>query len=242
MKNYSILIVFLFATITLAACTFGFTNVHPSRNIITEERELGSFNKVNASGMGEVDITQGDQIALTIEADEAVMPYLTSEIQGETLELGIEDGVSITGTATIKYHLTVTTLSGVTLSGLMEVHTGPLTSDNMELTISGSGNMDIETLTAQDLQVVISGMGELIIAGEITGQDIHISGMGEMRAGDLRSQIAEITVSGAGDITMWVSDSLDVHVSGAADINYYGSPQITQEISGAGSIHSLGDK
>jgi hypothetical protein len=244
MKKIAYSIVCLFAILTLASCTFAPLIVRPSQHVIREERTLGAFSKVSASAVGELDITQGDSVALTIEADDNLMPYLTSDIHGDTLELGLETGTSlnITGTATVKYHLTVKDLEAISISGMVGVSSGPLVTDSLRVIISGSGNVSIASLTANSLNVTLSGMGDLTIAGEVTDQKIEISGTGAFHGGDLRSQTAEITVSGMGDATLWATATLDVHISGSATIGYYGSPHTTQEISGIGSVNDLGSK
>ncbi len=241
-----LLVLSLVCLVLAAGCDFWFeqTTVDATGNVLTEERAIGDFTKVNASGIGELDITQGDATALTIEADEAVMPYLTSEMHGQTLELGIDSNytLSFSGTVVIKYHLTVTEIDAITLSGMMAVTTGPLTTDQLELTLSGTGNLEIETLTADSLDVTLSGMGNVVVAGEVTDLTVHVSGTGNLEADDLQSQTAEATISGLGNATVWVTGTLDAHISGSGGIEYFGSPHVTQNVSGIGRIHSLGDK
>ncbi len=236
----------LICLVFAAGCQFWFEqiNVHATGDVITEERAIGDFTRVNASGIGELDITQGDTNALTIEADEAIMPYLTSEMHGDTLELGIEDNktLSTTGTVVIRYHLTVTDIDAITLSGMMALTTGPLTTDHMELILSGSGNLEIETLTASSLDVTLSGMGNVTVSGEAAELTVSISGAGNLTAGELRSQTAQASISGLGGATLWVTDALNIHISGSGSVEYYGHPEVTQQITGLGRAVALGDK
>ena len=52
-----------------------------SGNVITESRDVSGFDGVSHTGIGRVIITQSDTESLTIEADDNLMEYITSEVQ-----------------------------------------------------------------------------------------------------------------------------------------------------------------
>ncbi|OGO16907.1 MAG: hypothetical protein A2Z14_01960 [Chloroflexi bacterium RBG_16_48_8] len=54
--------------------------IQGSRNIITEARDVGGFNRIELEGMGKVILTQGEEESLTIEADDNLMEYITTEV------------------------------------------------------------------------------------------------------------------------------------------------------------------
>ena len=93
---------------------------------------------------------------------------------------------------------------------------------------------------ADDLRATASGSGNYDLKGKVKSQTITISGVGNYTAGDLESSQAEVTVSGSGNVTLWVSEKLDIRVAGFGNVNYYGQPSVAQSITGGGGVKSLG--
>jgi len=240
------LVLFILPIIALVtmACSFGvnFKSIRGSGNLETEERSVSGFDTVSLAGMGDLHIVQGDEESLSIEAEDNLLQYITTEVVGSELRIGIKDGANILPTKSIKFTLGVKELNKVSVSGAGNVSADSLESDNLELSVSGAGNIDLKDLNVKDLVVHSSGTGNFTMAGKADTQNITISGAGNYRGGDLESNSAELTVSGAGNSTLWVKDSLQVKISGFGRVEYYGEPKVTQDISGGGSVKGLGSK
>lgn len=52
-----------------------------SGNAITESRDAAGFNEIALSGIGSGIVTQGDAEALTIEAEDNLLPPIGSEVR-----------------------------------------------------------------------------------------------------------------------------------------------------------------
>ena len=213
-----------------------FTFIAGSGNVVREARAVRDFERINLGGSGAVVITQTGEESLTVEADDNVLPLLTTEVHGPTLELGTQHGTNITTHSPIRYDITVKTLRGLVISGSGKVEVSPLTSDTLAITISGSGKIDAAGLAAEALEVTISGSGDVSLAGHSARQDLSISGSGSYHAADLASGAARVRVSGAGSAALNVHETLDVRISGSGSVNYSGQPTVTKSISGSGSI------
>ena len=213
-----------------------FNFVVGSGNIVRETREVRDFDQINLGGSGEVHITQTGEESLAIEADDNVLPLLTTEIHGHRLELGTRRGLNITMHTSPHYYITVKSLRGLIISGSGKLDIPALTTDTLAITISGSGKVDVTGLSAEALQVSISGSGSISLAGQTARQDLHISGAGSYDAPDLASGAARIHVSGSGSADVTVADTLDVRISGAGSVRYGGQATIAKSISGSGSI------
>src|SRR5262245_51971625 len=59
-----------------------------SGNAITESRNVSDFNSVRLMGSGQLTIDVTGTESLTIKADDNLLPYLTSEVNGKQLTLG----------------------------------------------------------------------------------------------------------------------------------------------------------
>lgn len=232
--------------VLLSACSLPFVNVvRGSGNLETESRDVSGFNKIELNGAGQLIITQGSTETLEIQAEDNILPELTSEVEGDTLVLGYKDQTwrrSILPTEKIVYTLTVIDLTKFTFNGAGDLEMDSLETSSLELNINGAGNIKIKELLAEELSVTISGTGSINIAGEVESQDITIEGAGNYQSEDLQSQTAFIQVNGLGNSKLWVLESLDITINGSGSVDYYGAPDVTQDINGLGDVNSLGEK
>ncbi len=230
--------------LALAACSISIDapNVTVgSGKMASETRQVSGFNAVTLAGSGDVSIEQGEQEALTIEADDNILPLLTSEVRGGELVLGMKPNLSLNLHDPIHYTLTVKNLNAFTLSGSGNVQAGPLQTDSLRLVLSGSGNVRLSDLTAQRIDTTLSGSGSIDVAGKVDEQSAQISGSGEYRAGDLASTSASTGISGSGSMKVWATDRLDARISGSGSVSYYGRPTVNKTGGGSGELRSLGD-
>jgi len=231
-------------SVLISGCIFPvrYTRVLGSGEIVTETRHISGFTTVELSGIGTLIIEQGGKESLEITAEENILKYLKSDINGRNLRLGVDDFVSIEPTKEIIYHLTVKKLETIEISGLGNIEIKTLETSGLDFKISGSGNAYIGNLQAESLNLQISGLGNIEIGGSVEDQRIELSGAGNYNAKDLKSSKARIEISGTGKATVWVENELDVELSGMGNLQYYGSPILSTEISGMGTVKSLGDK
>jgi hypothetical protein len=188
-----------------------------SGNVVSESRTVSGFTKIDLSGAGDVIIEQNGTEALTIEAEDNLIPKLTSEVVNGTLRLGEKSNLTIHLTKPVTYRVSMKDVSG--------------------LMISGSGTVTASTITAPSLAVDLSGSGKITVGGTVEQQHLKISGSGEYRAKDLQTKVASAEISGSGNATVTVSDKLDAQLSGSGQLTYYGNPpQVTREVSGSGRV------
>jgi hypothetical protein len=231
----------LFSTLACNA-SINVRSVSGSGDLERETREVGTFDAISLSGIGTLVIEQGEETELHVEADGNLLRYLESDVRGNTLHLGVEEGTNLLPSRGIRYEVTVTTLEAVTLSGLSNVEIDDLETDRFLLKVSGGGDVEVDALDADALEIRISGVGSVDVEdGKVSTQTIAISGGGGYSARELASQETEIDISGLGRATVRVSETLDVSISGGGSVNYFGDPEVNQQISGVGSVEQLGD-
>jgi hypothetical protein len=187
-----------------------------SGKVISETRSVSGFSAVSLSGDGKLLIEPGNAEALTITSDDNILPYLTSEVEGNELRLGVRRHFGVNPTRDIVYRLTVKNLN--------------------EVNVSGDGSVDGKGIRADELRIHISGDGQVVLAGSAGQQTIDISGDGRYKGEKLESKTAKISISGDGSAVAAVSDELNANVSGDGWIEYIGNPSIRQHISGDGAI------
>lgn len=205
----------LVAVVSLAACDEFGSGVRGSGTVETESREVSGFNEIVLSGSGDVVVTVDGTESLTIEAEDNIMPLLTTEVSNGRLELGAESAIS--PTQGITYTISAAAMNGVTVSGSGEVMVSGIDEESFAVKISGSGNVEASGTTG-DLAVNVSGSGNY--EGEV-----------------LVAAIGEVTVSGSGNALVNVTDVLDVTISGSGNVDYIGDPDISSSVSGSGNVN-----
>jgi hypothetical protein len=240
----------LIFTLPLLACAF-FQNqadrvITGSGRTTTEARGISGVTSVVLEGSGEVEIVAGAAESLTIEADDNLLPLITSEVQAGALRLGFNRATwreTIRPTQPIRFTLTVPTLQAIDLAGRGSLHAADLAADSLSVHLTGAGTLTLDHLEAGALDVRLDGSGNVIVGGRVDDQTVVIAGSGQYQAGDLDSQTARVTLSGTGDVVVWVRADLSAEIGGSGTVSYWGDPLVSRrDISGAGDINPLGVK
>jgi hypothetical protein len=243
MKKFSFMLVILVLALVTGACginlNLGVTK--GSGKVITENRDVSGFDKVLLSGIGDVTLIQGNQEGLVIEAEDNVIPHITTVVEDGTLKIGF-DRKAIVPTKTVRFTLTMKNIHSVESQGVSNLTSERIDTDALTVGISGTGNIDLRNTTTTTLTANISGAGSFTVDGKATNQTVTMSGAGNYDGEDLQSNTANVVISGLGRVVVWVSDTLDVTISGTGGVDYYGNPQVNQQISGLGRLKQLGNK
>ena len=190
--------------------------IEGSGNVESESREVKGFDEVELRGVGNLSIRQTGSESLSVEAEDNVLPKITTEVVNGRLILSPEPDSSIKTTEPINYELTV--------------------EDLHALEVSGSGDVVAEDIGTDNLGIDIGGSGAVEISGRADSQEVSISGSGAYRAKDLQSEEARIDVSASGSAIVNASEALEARVSGAGSVEYVGDPTVEEDVSGAGRV------
>jgi hypothetical protein len=207
-----------------------------------EGREISGFDRISVKSIGEAQVTQGENNGVVIEADDNLIPYITTRVLAGELIIETKPGFSLNPKSPIRYKITVKNLEQVESSGATLVVIKNLKTDDLRLSSSGAGEFQLTNLQAASLDANLSGAGSFKATGACDKLEISISGAGSFDGPDLKTTEAKVKISGLGNATLWVTDRLETRISGMGNISYYGSPTIDQENSGAGISRHLGDK
>jgi hypothetical protein len=222
----------------------GGTRINLSGATKSENRPVSGFTKVQLDGFGDLSINFGTSESLVVEADENLLPYIITEVQGETLIISMKENVNVINMVVdVNYTLTAKSLESVDLNGLGNITVNSWNAEAPAITLDGSGSITIAEVVADSLTTNLNGLGSLTInGGKVTGQNVTLAGAGSYQAGDMVSENASISLTGLGSATVWVTGTLDAELTGAGSLDYYGKPQATLDDTGLGSINSLGEK
>jgi hypothetical protein len=222
-----------------------FTGAIPGSGVMEKEtRKVENFKTITIRVPAEVVIRQGSIESLTIEAEDNLLPQLSTNVNSGTLVIdNKEDNWAdrVDPTEAVKITIVVKNLNAINFSSAGTLIVEKLETDELGLSISGAGEVTLSGLKAGRLDVSLSGTGTIQADGKADYVSISISGLGSFEGASLSSQVADVEISGAGNATLRVSEKLTAGISGAGSVNYYGSPEVSQHISGAGAVKKAGD-
>jgi hypothetical protein len=210
-----------------------------SGKVISESRAVSEVHEVVLTMSGNLTIEQKVSEALTIEAEDNILPLLTTEVHNGRLTLGTKPNSSFNNAKPINFRLTVKDLSYIGDSGSGNITMQRVTSDQLTTDVSGSGSITLNGITASSYAVKISGSGGVTATGQAANQTIALSGSGPYDGKALDSKNATVSMSGSGDATVRVSTKLEAHLSGSGSLKYIGSPTLTQDVTGSGKIQMV---
>ena len=218
------------------SCTFPIM-IKGNGNLITSEKTVSEFEKINISGSAEVRFHASQEYRAVVTVDENLDEYVEVVTRGDRLYIGTKSGsYSFT-----KYLVDVycPALTGVSVSGSGSFkNTDKITVSTFETSVSGSGRIE-GIIDCENFSSRISGSGKMIFAGNVKNAEIGISGSGKFEGDEFIVNDATVRISGSGKIDVHVTNNLKASISGSGKINYRGEPKIESNISGSGSIRKM---
>lgn len=245
MKRTVTFILILLAALLLAACnqTRDPDKLYGSGVLASETRQLGSFSGIEMNLSGNVTILQGDKESIVIEAEDNILPVITTMIKNGRLVIDIS-AISFSTYKPMKFTITVNRLDTIILNSSADIDVQALAGRSIYLRVNGSGDIVAGEVLADDrLTVEIYGSGDVtLVKGAAPNLTVEIPGSGSLDAGKVAGQRATVKVNGSGDATLWLTDALDVSIPGSGDVSYYGTPTVKAEKPGSGDVIPLGKK
>lgn len=142
-RELSVVVLWLAAALFVVGCDSTFVGgERGSGNVVSEGRDVSGFDEIVVMVSGNVVVTVTGTESLTIEAEDNILPLLTTEVRGGRLELGSNSSFSTTRGVT--YTITAVALKGVEIDGSGDVAASGIDADSFEATINGSGNVTAE--------------------------------------------------------------------------------------------------
>ena len=205
------------ATLVAAACGSDVDGVRGSGDVQTDERAVSGFDEILLEGGASIVVDVSGTESLTIEADDNLLPLLTSDVVAGRLELRTRE--SIAPSQPVVY-----TIDAVAFEGISIVGSGDLVATNLDCT---------------SFDASIAGAGDLDLTGECDRLDLSITGTGGFAGEAFEVATADIDISGSGKVVVNASDELVVRITGSGDVGYLGDPSTDIDIAGSGDVRKL---
>ena len=212
-----------------------------SGEIQTETRETGAFEALSIEYPGaEIIVQPGDKETVEIEADDNLLPQLSTEVLSGRLtikSLETDWKTTVNPSKPVKITITVKDLNEIVLStavGNLEVN--DLQTSMLRLVLSGGAQVRLNEIQVDLLDSDLSGAGDIQVSGTAEEVRLILSGLGNFNAAELKSKKATVELSGMGDATVRAEEELAATITGAGSIKYFGTPHVAQNVTGAGSV------
>lgn len=231
-----------------------------------ETRNVGAFTKIAFRVPGKLYIKQGAPQKVEIEATSDLLKDIETEVEGNRLTIGKEDGWmnwDWDNDDKVTVYITVESLEGLSVSGSGDaIGQSKFASNSFKLNVSGSGSADIQVEAKDEIDADVSGSGDILLKGSCSRFNSSVSGSGKVNLDLAVTEKAEFGVSGSGKIEARGSASTveakisgsgkvlaanmsantaEIKISGSGDVEVNVKNEIDATISGSGSVSYKGD-
>ena len=223
----------------LAFKTSACNKIKPSKKITTEERTIGTYEKLSVYDAFDVSVTYGSATSkITVEANDNLMKYIITELDGDYLVIKLDSKISVKSSATLKINITVPKLTEIKASGASSVEfLSELSTSNLNLNLSGASALKGDVnLTSCNFN--LSGASQIDVAGSINTAIIELSGASSIGNYNCSIDNLSIDLSGASSGSLTLNEIINIDASGASSLNYKGNGTVNAiELTGASSIN-----
>lgn len=184
--------------------------------VITETRELASFDAIVSSPAIELVVMQGTNQLVEVVSDDNLIDRVITRVSTDgQLTIELEEGS----------YENLTLQVNIVIPELISV-------ENL-----GAGAIDISGFTGQEsLTLKNTGAASFAVAGSANQLIIELLGAGNIAAFDFAVNTVSINLTGSGNIEVSASELISGSLLGAGNIRYRGEPTIDVNITGAGSV------
>jgi hypothetical protein len=239
MRTLLILLILVTGVAVIAGCmSVPEPCIEGSGNSTSETRNVSNFQYISLTMPATLIVRNGEIPLVIIEADDNILPFITSDVRSGSLTLGYSrlcvrpsGTVTITATAPVLHEVAITGTGTVTSDGVLK-------SESLAARITGAGDMDLAVETTT-LTTTITGTGNVRLNGTAKDHTIALPGAGSIDAAGLRTERTSVEIFGSGDAKVNASQTLTVKITGTGTVLYLGNPQIDQTITGTGSVRPV---
>lgn len=252
--------IFTFLVISIILCSgLKWSNnkeIKGSGILQTEQRELKNFKGVHTTRSIQVLLSQGENVSVKVEADDNLLPLITTEVDGDVLNITLPPKTTIKTKNDMTVYITVPEINYLHATTSGEIKGATFWKcTNLNLTTSTSGEIVLDAeatsvqakastsseielnIQANSIEAASSTSGEIKLKGTTGTLNATASTSGTIKAPQLVAQSVTATASTSGSINVQAIQNLSGTASTSGSIRYSGNPKVNQSnTSTAGSI------
>lgn len=189
---------------------------------VAQEIPTEDFDRLDASGGFDIELTVGDAHTVRVEGPEDKIRYLRASVNNGELNLdwrydGVRRWFGNNGGGGITVYVSAPAIRMIDVGGAID--------------LDGTG------FSGGDLTLDVSSASSVHLEGSCDDLRADVSSAGDLDARDLECISVNVDASSAGDAKVYASRSVIADASSAASITVYGDPaDYTADSSSAGSV------
>lgn len=226
-------------SILMLSCNFSMNlgeGVDGNGNVITVDRDISTdFDQIKVSQGLDLYITQSNDVALSIEADENLHDLIMTDVENNILRIYSTE--NIRRSSSKKIMLNINDISAIKATSGSDVYsTNTIEVDELELNTTSGADIKLDVKTqllnchsTSGSDIRVSGTTEVLIAEATSGSDI--------KADKLKAETSKVKATSGADISVNTSKELTARATSGGDVRYSGNPEkVNTSDSSSGSV------
>ena len=199
------------------------TKIEGSGNVITKDVTIQPFDQLEANGVFNVVLTQGNKESLKIEAEDNLQALFEIKNEGSKLMVDMKKDSHFNSKKKMTVYITFKNLKRMDLKMVGNVSSeGNLNFSDLSLANKSVGSVDL-ALNAQKLDINNKSVGNLRLSGKAENAIIRSNSVGAIKASDLLVQTMDIDNDGVGSAEVNAVKELKVKDSFLGKVKNAGS-------------------
>ncbi len=199
------------------------TKIEGSGNVVTKDVAIQPFDQLEASGVFNVVLTQGNKESLKIEAEDNLQALFEIKNEGNKLMVDMKKDSHFNSKKKMTVYITFKNLKSMDLKMVGNVSSeGNLNFSDLSLANKSVGSVDL-ALNAQKLDINNKSVGNLRLSGKAENAIIRSNSVGAIKASDLLVQTMDIDNDGVGSAEVNAVKELKVKDSFLGKVKNAGS-------------------
>ena len=207
-----------------------------SGNVVSENRTGSNFTGISTSQGFEVEVVTGEAFSIKVDADDNLMKYVVTEVDGKILRVGLENNVNVSN-AHLKARITAPSIETIRASsGATVTLKGVMKGESKVSLDASSGGTIRAAVDAPNVSAEASSGSQLFLSGRSQTLKFEASSSGSINAFELLSENEKVSASSGASVKVHASIKLDANASSGGNIKYRGGASVTSNSSGGGSV------
>jgi len=223
------------AAMLFSSCNAINVGVDGNGNVKKQTRDVGSFNKIDVNRGLNVIIEQADSYFVEVEADDNLLPLITTRVENGTLVISTDKNIDEASAKNV--YVKVPELTEIETSSGSSIRTqGKYTGTNMAVKSSNGSHAELE-LEFDNISCETSSGSSVSVKGKALKLTTDSSSGSQIEARNLLANdvVSESTSGSSTDIHPILS--LNGKASSGSSISYDSSPKtVSKEESSGGSV------
>jgi hypothetical protein len=135
-------------------------NIKGTGPVISKTFSLDAFSKIRNTGVADVYVTLGSPQSVELHAQQNIIDVMTIGVNGDELQIGLDDGVSIEEAEEIRFDITIPSITSLNLTGVGDFILSGNFQDKLTIDITGVGNVRAFDLEVGTCDITILGVGD----------------------------------------------------------------------------------